>query len=98
MYLKIHKTKNGKIIAACDAELVGTVLEEGRLCLDLKAHKDFYVGKKANERELIAALRDFSSVNLVGKKVVEIAAKTGIVEEKYIKYIKGIPYIQIYKI
>jgi len=98
MYLKVHNTKYGKIVAACDAELIGTVLEEGKICLDLKAHKDFYVGKKATAGEIKAALQDFSSVNLVGKKVVGIAADAGIVEERYIKYIKGIPYIQIYRI
>ncbi|MFH1222183.1 MAG: DUF424 family protein [Candidatus Micrarchaeota archaeon] len=99
MYLKIHNTKEGKIVAACDKELIGTVLEQkGGACMDLKTYRNFFVGELAAEEQLKAALRDFSSANLVGKKVVGIAVKERIVGKKDIKYINDVPYIQIYRI
>lgn len=99
MYLKIHDSKDGKIVAACDRELIGKVLE-GRngICIDLSAYRDFYAGSPASESELLAALKDFSSANLVGKKVVAVAVKSGIIGTSSIKYINSIPYIQIYNI
>jgi len=98
MYLKIHETDKGKIVAACDKELIGQVLEEGDLYMDLKMYKDFYVGDLADKNSVKSALANFSSANLVGKKVVGIAVEEGVIESEYIKYIKDIPYIQIYKI
>jgi len=98
MYLKIHETDKGKIVAACDRELIGRVLEEGDVCLDLKTYKDFYVGELADKNSIKEALADFSSANLVGKKVVGIAVEDGVISKEYIKYIKDVPYIQIYKI
>jgi len=99
MYLKIHETKDGKIVAACDKELIGRVLEEeGGVYIDLDAYRNFYIGSLASEQELLAALRGFSSANLIGKKVVAIAVKNRIVGESNIRYINSIPYIQIYNI
>ena len=98
MYLKVHETEKGKIVAACDKELVGKVLEEEGICIDLDSYRDFYVGNTATKDEIKDALKEFSSANLVGKKVVGIAVEDGVVDEGYIKYIKDIPYIQIYSI
>jgi len=98
MYLKIHETDKGKIVAACDKELIGQILEEGDMYMDLKAYKDFYVGELADRNSVKNALSSFSSANLVGKKVVGIAVEEGVISQEYIKYIKDVPYIQIYKI
>lgn len=99
MYLKIHKTEQGKIVAACDKELIGKVLEEkDGAYMDLKTYKDFYVGKPADKDALLNELADFYCANLVGKKVVGIAVEYGVINSRYIKYIKDVPYIQIYKI
>lgn len=98
MYLKIHETDKGKIVAACDKELIGKILEEGDLHMDLKTHKDFYVGELVDKAAIKEALANFSSANLVGKKVVGVAVEEGVITPEYIKYINDVPYIQIYKI
>lgn len=98
MYLKIHETDKGKIVAACDKELIGQILEEGDLYMDLKVYKDFYVGDLADKNSVKEALANFSSANLVGKKVVGIAVEEGVISPEYIKHIKDVPYIQIYKV
>jgi len=99
MYLKIHETKDGNIVAACDKELIGKVIEDKNgVCIDLDKYRNFYTGKIVGEEELAKALRNFSSVNLVGKKVVAVAVKEGLIDENDIRYINTIPYIQIYQI
>jgi hypothetical protein len=98
MYLKVHDGENGRVVAACDRELIGKVLEDGDRFLDLGAYKEFYVGDVSEEEEVRKTLSEFSSANLVGKKSVGIALSMGIADEEDVMYIKETPYIQIYKI
>ena len=99
MYLKIHNNDGRTIIAACDENLLGKIFEEkdGR-CLDLKTYQSFYKGSKITEKDLINALKHFSSVNLVGEGVVKAALRLNIINDEDIKLIKNIPYVQIYTV
>jgi hypothetical protein len=98
MYLKVHKNQSGTIVAACDEDLLGKVLEDKAHYMDLEKYRGFYVGKIADGKELEKALSGFSSANLVGKGPVDVALGMGLVGKKDIMYIKTIPYIQIYRI
>ncbi|MBN2122242.1 DUF424 family protein [Candidatus Micrarchaeota archaeon] len=98
MYLKVRESPEGNVVAACDRELIGKVLEEGDSVLDLKAHSSFYVGEIAGQEQVRAALGDFASANLVGEKAVGVALKEGIVQKRDIKYINGVPHLQIYRL
>ena len=98
MHINVHRTATGVIIAACDKKLIGKVLKDGDVELDLKMHAKFY-GEPGTIKELTRLLEgDFDSVNLVGEKAVSVAIKTGIVGQKDVKHIKNIPYLQIYSI
>jgi hypothetical protein len=98
MYLKIHGTPQGKIVAACDRELLGTVLEDGRACLDLRAYRGFYEGELASADELAQALASSASANLVGKRAVAAALASGLARQSDVIYIKKTPHIQIYRL
>jgi hypothetical protein len=98
MYLKIHESRAGRIVAACDSELIGKVLEEKGACLDLDRYRSFYVGRKAGEAELKDALRAFGSANIVGDRCVKVVLDMGLTSEEDVMYIKKIPYIQLYRI
>lgn len=98
MYLKIHESNGQKIVAACDKELIGKILEEGKYFIDLKSHSSFYKGKICTEKELENALDDFTSANLIGKKVVGVALSKKLVSEEDITLIKSFPFIHIYAI
>ena len=98
MYMKVHEHTRGKIVAACDKALIGKVLHEGDTVLDLKGYASFYRGEPAEEADLLKAMRDASSVNLVGEKAVSIALEQGILGQNDVKYINGVPHIQIYRI
>lgn len=98
MYLKIHQTQRGSIIAVCDEDLIGKVLRNKDVCMDLDKYRSFYIGDRADEREVKKALDSFSSANIVGKESVGIAIAIGLVDKECVMYIKKTPYIQIYKL
>ena len=98
MYMKIHQTDLGRIVAVCDNKLIDTILSEGSKQIDLKNYKSFYVGKEVGADEVKKALDACSSANLIGKEAVEIAVLLELVDEKTIGYINGIPHVQIYKL
>jgi hypothetical protein len=98
MYLKVHQNPKGAIVAACDEELVGKVLEDKDHYMDIDRYRGFYVGDKAGRGELEKALSSFSSANLVGKGPVDVAIGLGLASKKDVMYIKRTPYIQIYRI
>ena len=98
MYLKVHESVQGNVVAACDAELIGKVFEDKKGYLDLDRYRGFYVGKKADETMVKTALKAFGSANLVGKRAVKSALDLGLAGRDDVMYIKGIPYIQIYRV
>jgi hypothetical protein len=98
MYMKIHEGSSGKVVAVCDKELVGKVLEDDKTCMDLEKYHSFYVGESVGKSEVESALATFASANLVGEKAVAIALSLGLVGKDDVMYINKTPYIQIYKI
>ncbi len=98
MYLKIHETRGGRIVAICDEDLIGKVLQHKETVLDLDKYRDFYVGTKADEKEIENVLKNFSSANIVGKTSVSVAVKLKIVSKEDIVYINRVPHVQIYKL
>ena len=98
MYFKLHERGGQKVLAACDKELIGKTLEEKGAHLDLAKYASFYKGESCTEKELLSMMPLASSLNLVGKKAVAAGLKSGLFSQKEVKYINGIPHIQIYKI
>lgn len=98
MYLKIHENSDRRIVAVCDKELLGRVLEEGNVYIDLDKYRSFYAGELAGEEEVKKSLGDFHSANLVGKKAVHVGIEMGLVNEDDIIYVNKVPHTQIYKI
>ncbi|MFH0884694.1 MAG: DUF424 family protein [Candidatus Micrarchaeota archaeon] len=98
MYLKIHKGPGTRIVAVCDEDLIGKVLEEKDVCMDLDRFRSFYAERKAGPQEVEEALRSFDSANIVGKEAVGVAIKMGLIGKKDVMYIKKTPYIQIYRL
>ncbi|HKM41920.1 MAG TPA: DUF424 domain-containing protein [Methanocorpusculum sp.] len=95
MYLKIHDIPgHGSILAACDSELLGRTLTSP-LC-DVEIDPSFYGDKEVTEEEFLDALHEVSSANIIGRRVCEIALKTGLITIDSCLMIDGIPHAQIY--
>nr|QNO54429.1 hypothetical protein IPKNHHKO_00003 [Methanosarcinales archaeon ANME-1 ERB7] len=98
MYLKIHDGKGGKVVAVCDRELIGKVLEEGDVFIDLDKYRGFYIGDISDDGAVREALKSFDSANLVGERAVNVALHMNLAEKGDIMYINTTPYIQLYRI
>jgi len=98
MYLRIHQTAGGRVVAVCDEALIGKVITEKNRQLDLDRYRGFYVGDKCGREEVEEALKEFSSLNLVGKEAVKVALELGLASENDVMYINYTPYIQIYNL
>ena len=98
MYLKVHEGEGKRIVAVCDKDLIGSVLDDGKAFMDLDRHRSFYIGEHAPPEDVKEALKDFDSANLVGDKAVGIALELELAEKDEVMYINETPYIQIYRI
>ncbi len=100
IYLKIHDTENGKIVAMCDESLIDKVLEEGKLVIDIKNYSDFYMDKliSADDPRGIPERSRIVSANIVGKESVKVAVDCGVIEKGHVKTVNGVPYAHAYKV
>lgn len=91
MYLKIHESYR-KVVALCDAELIGKKFEEGDKQLFLR--ENFYKGEKVeNIKEKLKSLyANDATFNIVGKKSVKEAIESGIISKENVSSIAEIPF------
>ena len=93
--MKLYKKGEDILIGACDEELLGKRLKEGKLRLHVK--KTFYGGRLVDEKTFEAYLKEATIANLVGKRTVECAIKMGYVNPRCVLYIQGVPHAQMVK-
>ncbi|MBW2970234.1 DUF424 family protein [Candidatus Woesearchaeota archaeon] len=92
MLVKIHKKEEKTIIAVCDKDLIGKILEENGKQLDLRA--EFYKGEEKTTEEIGDLIRNADGVNLVGQEAIKLGLQEGVIEEENIIKIQGIPHAQ----
>ena len=95
VYLRIVKSQETILIAACDRTLLGKTFREGRLKLDVLP--SFYQGVLSTIEETMRALESASIGNLVGEMVVTAAIERGFVSPEAVIRIGGVPHAQIVK-
>jgi len=95
LHIKIHEQGTKKVLAACDSELLGKTLFDGKI--EFKVSENFYGGKKIEESELTELLSKHENINLIGEECVKIAIKKGLIRESSIIRIKGVPHAQIFR-
>lgn len=101
---KLHERRfleNGRevvrtITALCDADLLGKVLEEGDLAIDLQKYRSFYEGETVPTEEAARMLREGKNLNIVGKQSVALALKTLNIPKRQVRKIAGVPHLQVY--
>jgi hypothetical protein len=96
VYAKLSKCGEHLLLAACDEELLGEVLREGKIVF--KIGEEFYKGPKMPVNEAVELMRDSTIVNMVGPNIVQKAIEQGLVHPEAVLNICGIPHAQIIKI
>lgn len=90
--MRVYRTGNEVIVAACDAHLMGKIFREGDLQLKVSS---FYNGVEVDKKELINHLKLATIANFVGEEAVNIAIEEGYVDERCVIKIAGVPHAQM---
>jgi len=99
VYIKIHDTDNGSMVAMCDEQLIDKVLSEGDIVIDIKAYNSFYKGSKVSKPvaiDMVGKLDHIYSANVIGDESIEIALSLRIIDKKGIMRIGKVPYAHAY--
>jgi len=96
VYAKLSKCGEHLLLAACDEELLGENLRDGKIVF--KIGEEFYKGPKMPVNEAVELMRDSTIVNMVGPNIVQKAIEQGLVHPEAVLNICGIPHAQIIKI
>lgn len=95
VYVKVINTGRQRLVAACDADLLGKTLKFGKITFEVR--RDFYEGSLVNVSEAIAIIKSAPNINLIGSIIVDQARKAGLVHPQAILDISGVPHTQIIK-
>jgi hypothetical protein len=96
VYVNILKTGKQTLLAACDIELAGKILREGKIVFEIR--EDFYKGTKVSVEEAIGLMENCAIVNMVGQQIVGKAIEKGFVHPDAVLKISGVPHAQIIKL
>lgn len=96
-YMKEHAVGSTKIIGACDKELLGKTIKD-ETGLEVNVVKKFYGGRLVDEEELLRSIRDASSANLIGNRVVKTVLERGFGRADNAKKIGGVMFMMIIRI
>ncbi len=96
MYLKIHKSGSGILVAVCDKDVLGKKLKHGNVNVEIS--ESFYKGDIASEEQVITALAHAKTANLFGERTIACAIKCGAVDPECVVIISGVPHAQIFHI
>ncbi|WP_245543574.1 DUF424 domain-containing protein [Methanoplanus limicola] len=92
--MKIHRSPGcEEVLAACDCELLNTTLSEDKI--EIEISENFYGNEKVTAEEFEKALKKATNANLIGKRVIAVAVRCGIIDDDCCIYIKDIPHVQI---
>jgi hypothetical protein len=100
IYVKLHPTDNGIMVAMCDSKLIDKILSEGEIEINLKDYSDFYKGALLGKEAALALIKkdDIYSANIVGDESIKIALEKGIIEKGHLKKIEKVPYANAFRL
>lgn len=93
--MKISSINGEVLLAAADSSIVGNVIREGKLHLDIR--QEFYGDIRVNDETFVSSLGVCTIANLVGKHVVRKAIDEGYVDPDNVISINNIPHAQFTK-
>ena len=93
MYIKIHRSGDGFVVALCDEDLINKTFEDGDL--QLKVTEIFYKGVEKSEEEVIEILKTARNINIVGEKSVKLALDNNIISKDNVIKIGKVLHAQV---
>lgn len=96
VYVKVMKQGKHRLVAACDADLLGRTLKFGNITFEVR--REFYEGSLLHVKEALKIIKKASIINLVGSIIIEEVLKEELIHPDAIIKISGIPHAQIISI
>ena len=93
MIVNKHSQNNKQVLAICDNDLLGKVIEENDLILDLSS--EFYSGEEVSENQLKELIKTSYIINAVGEKTINFLKQEKLVDVENIKFIGSVPHVQV---
>jgi hypothetical protein len=93
--VNMRKWGHHVLLAACDADLLGRVLREGKIVFEVR--EEFYKGPKMSVDEAIDLVEKSTVVNMIGNCIVQKAIEKGLIHPEAVLNISGILHAQIVK-
>ncbi len=92
--MKVHDNPKGRVVAACDSDVLGETFDDGETVLDVD--ESFYGGDKVELVDILEAMGDARTTNFVGEELIGALLENELVEEDEVELIGGVPHIQMY--
>ena len=87
--------QRNKMLNICDSSLVGRVLVEGELTMNITT--SYFAERLVDEQEAEQLLKSASIINMVGEETIALSVKIGVGSSKGVKKINGIPFLLVFK-
>lgn len=92
--IKVHKSGTRDVVSVCDRDLIGKILSEGDLQIDLTG--EFFKGPEYSLEEAFEEIKSHkaedATFNIVGDNSVKISKELGIVDSEGISKISGVSF------
>lgn len=84
--MKVIERPNEKLVTVCDEEIMETVLLSNNV--KIKPTKKFYGTELVNQKELLDALRNCTSANVIGTNIVNFMIQKKLIHERSVLWLK----------
>lgn len=99
IYFNRFDSPKGIMVAMCDEKLMGTILKEGKVEINLRDYGGFYKGELLTEAEVMKKIDGkVYSANVVGNEAVGVLIKKGIVKEDEVRTVQGVKFVHMFKV
>ena len=100
IYIKVHSTENGAILAMCDSSLVDKVLVEGDIEINIRDYADFYKGQLVSSKSAKGVIKKagIMSANIIGEESVGVALDEQIISKENVRRVMKVPYANSFRI
>ncbi len=99
IYLNRFDTAKGVMLAMCDEELMGRMLKEGKVEINLRDYGGFYKGELLSEDEVSKKIDGrVYSANVVGDRSVGLLIKKGIVKQGEVHTVQGVMFVHLFRV
>ena len=94
--MRVHRVRAEVVVAACDRELVGQDLAVGAAGRTVRISADFYGERVVSREELVWAMHRATIMNLLGRRVVDVARQEGFVADDGLGTLGGHPHAEVF--